>query len=109
MYCCFLFVCLLVYVMFALVKTLEKLVVNQYGKLLLTRNFPYQLLLLQLFSYMALKECLLPKSTLQLQVRAITFFTPQTSGPVPVTHPTPPPPPLALVLKAIQRTPVLEI
>lgn len=63
--CSFLFACLLVYVILTTKKAFEKLVVGQYGKLLLTRTCPYQLLLLQnLFSYMELKECLLPKSAL---------------------------------------------
>jgi len=56
------FACLLVYVILTPEKAFEKLVISQYGKLLLTSSCPYQLLLLQdLFPYMQLERVPAPQ------------------------------------------------
>lgn len=85
--CFFLFAWVLVYVILTPKKAFEKLVVSQYGKLLLTRTCPYQLLLLQK------KESLLPKSAHQVQFTAIRlillqfFFPPCLQPHVPISPP----------------------
>lgn len=109
--CCFFFVCLSVIVILKRENAFEKLVVSHYQKLLLTRSCPYQLLLLQnMFPYMELKECLLPRVHFSYSLEqsrwfdCSSFFSPHLQPLVPIFAPC-----TDSHSKAIQKTKVTEI